>query len=45
VHSATRPVDFTIDRPDLRNSLKKGSALSASLEMKRLRAASDPVSF
>jgi hypothetical protein len=31
--------------PDFRNSLKKGSALSASLEMKRLRAASDPVSF
>jgi hypothetical protein len=31
--------------PDFRNRLKKGSALSASLEMKRLRAASDPVSF
>jgi hypothetical protein len=31
--------------PDFRNSLKKGSALSASLEMKRLRAANDPVSF
>jgi hypothetical protein len=30
---------------DFRNSLKKGSALSASLEMKRLRAANDPVSF
>jgi hypothetical protein len=27
------------------SSLKKGSALSANLEMKRLRAASDPMSF
>src|SRR6185312_15461987 len=31
--------------PDLLNSLKKGRALSASLDMKRLRAARDPVSF
>jgi hypothetical protein len=31
--------------PDFRRSLKKDSALSANLEMKRLRAASDPVSF
>jgi hypothetical protein len=31
--------------PDFRRSLKKGSALSANLEMKRLRAAIDPVSF
>jgi hypothetical protein len=31
--------------PAFRSSLKKGSALSANLEMKRLRAASDPVSF
>jgi hypothetical protein len=31
--------------PDFCRSLKKGSALSANLEMKRLRAASDPVSF
>jgi hypothetical protein len=31
--------------PDFRSSLKKGSALSANLEMKQLRAASDPVSF
>jgi hypothetical protein len=30
---------------DFRNSLKKGSALSTSLEMKRSRAANDPVSF
>jgi hypothetical protein len=30
---------------DFRRSLKNGSALSANLEMKRLRAASDPVSF
>ena len=30
---------------DFRKSLKKGSALSASREMKRLRAARDPVSF
>jgi hypothetical protein len=33
------------NRPDFCNSLKKGSALSASLEMKRLRAANDPVSL
>ena len=31
--------------PDLLNSLKKGRALSARLEIKRLRAARDPVSF
>ena len=31
--------------PDLLNSLKKGRALSASLDMKRLRAARDQVSF
>jgi hypothetical protein len=31
--------------PDFRSSLKKGSALSASHEMKRLRAANDLVSF
>jgi hypothetical protein len=31
--------------PDFRNSLKKGSALSVSLKMKRLRAANDSVSF
>jgi hypothetical protein len=31
--------------PDFRNSLKKGSTLSASLEMKRLRSANDPVIF
>src|SRR6185437_1572482 len=31
--------------PDLLNSLKKGRALSASLDMKQLRAARDPVSF
>jgi hypothetical protein len=31
--------------PDFRRSLKKGRALSASLEMKRLRAAKDPISF
>jgi hypothetical protein len=31
--------------PDFRRSLKKGRALSANLEIKRLRAAKDPVSF
>jgi hypothetical protein len=31
--------------PDFHNSLKKGSALSASLEMKWLRAANDLASF
>jgi hypothetical protein len=31
--------------PAFHSSLKKGSALSANLEMKWLRAASDPVSF
>jgi hypothetical protein len=31
--------------PDPLINLKKGRALSASLEMKRLRAASDPVNF
>jgi hypothetical protein len=31
--------------PDFRNSLKKGSALSASLKMKWLRVANDPASF
>ena len=31
--------------PDFRSSLKKGSALSANFEMKRLRVANDPVSF
>src|SRR6185437_12835143 len=31
--------------PDLLNSLKNGRALSANLDMKRLRAARDPVSF
>jgi hypothetical protein len=31
--------------PDFHRSLKKGSALSTNLEMKRLRAARDPTSF
>jgi hypothetical protein len=31
--------------PDFRNNLKKGSTLSASLKIKRLRADNDPVSF
>jgi len=33
-----------VNEPDLLSSLKKGSALSASLEMKQLRAAKDPMS-
>jgi hypothetical protein len=40
---STSPVQ--VNGQDFRRSLKKGSALSASLEMKRLRAANDPVSF
>jgi hypothetical protein len=34
-----------VNGPDPLINLKKGRALSASLEMKRLRAASDPINF
>ena len=34
-----------VNEPDLLSSLNKGSALSASLEMKQLREAKDPMSF